>query len=73
MEVICKKENKHKRDMRIMSTAFALFQELDKIEKPLSCYKHKEKSHKKFLKELRWYLEGLRFVLEDLEDNNNEQ
>jgi len=60
-------ENKRKINMRIMSIVFDLFQEVDKIEKPLSCYKHKEKEHKKFLKELRWYLEGLHHVLEDLE------
>lgn len=66
-------ENKHKRDMRIRRQAFELFEELGDIEQPLSCYKHKEKAHKKFLKELRWYLGGLYFVLEGLEDKKHEQ
>jgi len=60
-------ENKHERNTRISRQVFPIKEELSEIEKRLSCYKHKEKDQKKFLKELGWYLEGLYFVLEDLE------
>ncbi len=61
-------ESNHKRDMRIRTQIFPIWEELSEIEKSLSCYKHKEKAQKKFLKELCWYLGGAYFVLESLED-----
>ena len=61
-------ESKHERNIRISRQVFPIKEELSEIEKSLSCYKHKEKDQKKFLKELCWYLSGAYFVLEGLED-----